>query len=69
MIEALLTLRHTNAHLAHAQNGHARDAPTHSVPTNRPLSRVLAARGHTLGITPNAATGSSTVHAFLGMWM
>lgn len=67
MNEARLGLRQAHAQLALAQKGHARGAPAYSVYVNRRIGRILAAWAHTLGVSPNAATGISAVHTFLGI--
>lgn len=67
MHEARLTLRQAHTQLASAQKGHARGAPAYSVYINRRLGRILAAWAYTLGLTPNAATGISAIHTFLGI--
>lgn len=67
MHEDRLTLKQAHAQLSHAQKGHARGAPAYSVYINRRLGRLLAALAYRLRLTPNAVTGISAAHTFLGI--
>jgi len=67
MHEARLTLRQAHTQLTHAQKGHARGAPAYSVYINRRIGRLLAASAYRLRFTPNAVTGVSAAHTFLGI--
>ncbi|MGO1488732.1 MAG: CDP-alcohol phosphatidyltransferase family protein [Arachnia sp.] len=67
MHESQLTLRQAHAQLSQAQKGHARGAPAYSVYVNRRVGRVLAALAYCLRLSPNAVTGVSAAHTFLGI--
>lgn len=61
------TFKDAYARLAAAQKGHARGAPAYSVYVNRRIGRVLAAWGHSIGMTPNTATIVSALHTFTAL--
>lgn len=67
MHEARLTFQQAHAQLSHAQKGHARGAPAYSVYVNRRVGRLLAAIAYSLRLSPNAVTGVSAAHTFLGI--
>lgn len=67
MPQERLTFREAHLQLGGAQKGHARGAPAYSVYVNRRIGRALAAWAHTMGLTPNAVTGISAAHTFLGI--
>jgi len=56
-----------HAELRGSQKGHARGSPAYSVYVNRRIGRLLAAWAYILGWSPNAVTGVSAVHTFLGI--
>ena len=60
-------MREAYSLLAGAQKGHARGAPAYSVYVNRRMGRVLATLAYRLGLSPNAVTGVSAIHTFLGL--
>ncbi|MFS0734237.1 CDP-alcohol phosphatidyltransferase family protein [Microbacterium sp. 1P10UB] len=61
------TFKDAYRRLAAAQKGHARGAPAYSVYVNRRIGRVLAAWGHSIGMTPNTATVVSALHTFTAL--
>ena len=67
MPEPRLTLLQAHSQLSHAQKGHARGAPAYSVYVNRRVGRLFAALAYRLRLSPNAVTGISAAHTFIGI--